>query len=96
MNKKEIREKIEEISQLRDEQIIKSGHYIKVAMIVGDDDMITPQIEVKKCSPMMMAKAIMTLEGIAETLREKYPMASMATEFLGADKEVHSLSGDDE
>lgn len=97
MNKKEKEEQFDEIVKARNEKIIESGSYVRVEVVVGDDNMIVPKVEGKKFSVKMMAAAIMALEGTAQELRERNPLADIATNFYGAKSEAYERNvGDDE
>lgn len=75
------RENIEEMENQRAKEIIESGHYFKVQLLIDSREEANNEKEsypivdmsAKDCSGKAIAKAIVSLERILERLKEKYP-----------------------
>ena len=77
--------KIDEVNELRNKMIIESGHYARVEVVVGEDNMVVPKFEAKGATEKMVAMAILTLEDTAKELRKHRPIASAMTEMFTTD-----------
>lgn len=86
---KEKAEQIDKLNETRNNMIVESGHYMKIEIVVGDDNMVIPKVEGRGATEEMKAMAIVALESTAKRLRKLDPIASMLTECMSTEETAY-------
>ena len=78
----------EELKKQMDKDIEKNGEYIKVEIIVSNNELCMPNIEVRHGDSLMMAKMIQALEAVKQTLIEEHPEVELFSYLLKTTKQA--------
>ena len=69
---------IRELSEQRKKEILKSGKYVKIEILIGiDDDIPYSNCHFKECTPFELARAVKCMEELGKVIKKQEPIINL-------------------